>query len=499
MTDPSRQPEDRSHAARPPQLSETVTYRPPGESDTAGSTDADLRVSLKVTAGPQKGRVFSFVGHDTFLIGRSKWAHFRLSSADRYVSRIHFVVEVNPPLCRLMDMGSRNGTMVNGNKVQQADLQNGDKVRVGRTVLQVSFAPDAIARANRSPRQDPSSGVKPRAKPAGLPPLPRARSAGFAPGTCAACGIPMPARVPEGGTREGPSELPFCPACRTALRSRPQPIDGHVLIHELGHGAMGVVYLALCRRDSCLVALKTITTDADAPDVDARVARFLREAAILRQLEHPHVVRYHDLGEADGLPYLTMDYVLGKDAAQLLKEHGGPLPVPRAVGWACQVLEALEYTHARRFVHRDIKPSNVLVTTEGGREVVKLLDFGLARVYQATQLSGLTLTGEVGGTIGFLPPEQITNFRGALPATDQYAVGATLYYLLTNCYLFDFPAHPHERLLKILLDRPVPPAARRPDLPPGLCAVVERMLARELAERYPGVREARLALQPYLT
>ncbi len=293
--------------------------------------------------------------------------------------------------------------------------------------------------------------------------------------------------------------LPFCPACVPALRSQPQLIDGYLLIRELGHGAMGVVYLALCRRDNCRVALKTIATDLDAPNVNVKVARFLREAAILRQLDHPHVVRYHDLGEADGLPYLTMDYVLGKDAAQLLKEHGGPLPVPRAVGWVCQLLEALEYAHARRFVHRDIKPSNVLVTTEGGREVVKLLDFGLARVYQATQLSGLTLTGEVGGTIGFLPPEQITNFRGALPATDQYAAGATLYHLLTDRYLFDFPAHAHERILKILLDDPVPLAARRRDLPRGLCAVVERMIAREPAERFPGVREARMALQPYVT
>jgi serine/threonine-protein kinase len=90
-----------------------------------------MRITLRVTAGPHKGRAFSFVGHDTFLVGRSKRAHFQLPAKDKFFSRIHFLVEVNPPHCRVMDMGSRNGTYINGKKVSRSDLRDGDKIRAG--------------------------------------------------------------------------------------------------------------------------------------------------------------------------------------------------------------------------------------------------------------------------------------------------------------------------------------------------------------------------------
>src|SRR5438045_6617172 len=97
-----------------------------------------MRITLTVTAGPHQGRTFTFAGHDMFLVGRSRRAHFRLPAKDRYFSRVHFLVEVNPPQCRLMDMGSRNGTYVNGQRVQQAALHDGDQIRAGKTVLRVS-------------------------------------------------------------------------------------------------------------------------------------------------------------------------------------------------------------------------------------------------------------------------------------------------------------------------------------------------------------------------
>src|SRR5205807_2920005 len=98
-----------------------------------------MKITLRVIAGPHKGREFAFRGHDTFLVGRSERVHFRLASKDKYFSRIHFMVEVNPPHCRLMDMGSRNGTYVNDKKVSQADLKAGDRIRAGRTILVLSM------------------------------------------------------------------------------------------------------------------------------------------------------------------------------------------------------------------------------------------------------------------------------------------------------------------------------------------------------------------------
>src|SRR5262249_22179612 len=142
------------------------------------------------------------------------------------------------------------------------------------------------------------------------------------------------------------------------------------------------------------------------------VQRFLREAKILRELRHPHIVAFRDMGEVDGLLYIAMDLVTGTDAQGLLRREG-PLATSRAVRLVCQLLEALEYAHARGFVHRDIKPGNLLLMQENGREVVKLVDFGLARVYQESSMSGLTMTGDLGGTLAFMAPEQITSFRSA--------------------------------------------------------------------------------------
>src|SRR5215472_1626756 len=97
-----------------------------------------MRINLTVTSGPHTGKVFAFEEHDTFLVGRSKHAHFQLPAKDKYFSRIHFMMEVNPPQCRLIDMGSHNGTYVNGEKMLTADLKDGDQIRAGHTILRVA-------------------------------------------------------------------------------------------------------------------------------------------------------------------------------------------------------------------------------------------------------------------------------------------------------------------------------------------------------------------------
>jgi serine/threonine-protein kinase len=258
---------------------------------------------------------------------------------------------------------------------------------------------------------------------------------------------------------------------------------------------MGVVYLALRESDATPVALKTILP-ALVPSQQV-LDRFLREANILRQLDHPHIVACRDVGESQGRLYFAMEYVRGVDACRLLEDHGGPLPIGRAVALACQLLEALAYAHARRFVHRDIKPANLLVAREG-HELAKLADFGLARVYQASRLSGLTLDGDVGGTPAYMAPEQITHYREADPATDLYAAGAVLYNLLTDRPVYDFEGRFERMVLKILQDDPVPIRARRPDLPEGLAAVVHRALAREPRARFPDAGAMCRSLRPYL-
>jgi eukaryotic-like serine/threonine-protein kinase len=456
-----------------------------------------MRVLIAVIAGPHQGQVFTFTGHDTFLVGRSKRAHFRLPEKDEYFSRIHFLVEVNAPRCRLMDMKSTNGIYVNGKKVLTADLAHGDRIEAGQTVLQVSFADDEVKPVSEQPPADVSA-------PATVAYLPAQPLDGPAPPQ-AATTMPSLAGAPAIACRvcaavagrDLPAELPahpwlLCQSCQDQVRALPQSIPGYQLIRELGRGGMGIVYLAVRRTDGLVVALKTIQPAGDVSSQE--VQRFLREASILRELDHPGIVACRDLGAANGQLFFAMDFVRGADAGRLLKAQPGPWPIARAVYLACQVLATLEYAHSRGYVHRDIKPANLLVTPVEEGEEVKLVDFGLARLYQSSPLSGLTLEGQIGGTTPFMAPEQILNFRESKPPVDQYAAGATLYNLLTRHYVHDFPKSFQERMLKILQDDPVPIRRRRPEIPAPLADVIHRALARDEGERFASVAPFRKAL-----
>jgi serine/threonine-protein kinase len=127
---------------------------------------------------------------------------------------------------------------------------------------------------------------------------------------------------------------------------------------------------------------------------------------------------------------------------------------------------------------------------------VKLADFGLARVYRASQISGLTIVGDLGGTPAYMPPEQITNYREVMPAADQYSTAAMLYHMLTGKWVFDLPPMP-AGLLTILNNEPVPLTTRRPDLPIGLGEVIHKALAKKAQDRYADVVAFRMALVPF--
>lgn len=475
-----------------------VVRAPDGERAAVG------RITLTITEGPHAGERFTFAGHDTFLVGRGSQAHFRLSPQDKFFSRIHFMVEVNPPHCRLLDMGSRNGTYVNGARVEAPlDLHAGDCIKAGHTLLRVAIEastptppPRAVAApvaapvtvpaaASKAPllRDTSSSGARPRpAAPTLRPSAPLTALPGSANSACPGCAGPL-------ATAEA-----ICSACMKQSRRLAQPIDGYQIIRELGRGSMGVVSLAVDQADGRVVALKTITP-AMAGSA-SQVARFLREARILEQLDHPHIVAFRAMGESDGQLYFAMDFIHGTDAAKLLKAEG-PLKVGRAVRLICQTLEALAYAHGKGFVHRDIKPANVLVTDEPQGEVARLADFGLARVYQASQLSGLSMTGDVGGTVAFMAPEQITSYRESKPAVDLYASAAALYNLLTGKLVFDLPNNRQQRLLMILQEEPVPIRKRRAGLPVDLADIIHKALAKQPKDRFRNVQEFRKALVPF--
>jgi serine/threonine-protein kinase len=394
-----------------------------------------MPIRLTVVAGPHLGRSFDFDGHDMFLVGRSQKAHFQLADPDRKISRIHFMIEINPPSCWLYDMGSHNGTFVNGQRVHEARLNDGDEIRAGQTVMRLHVPAD----------QDTHQWTEP----------------------------------PPAVTVVGPAVV----------------VPGYRIVHELGRGGMGAVHLAVREADGAEVAVKTVLPAVrDNPKL---TQRFLRETEVMRQLAHPRIVRFLDAGEHAGTLFFVMEYVRGVDARRVLDERG-PLDVRTAVRIVCQVLEGLAYAHGLGFVHRDIKPANVLLADEpGGKRAAKLADFGLARAYQASRISGLTVQGEVGGTPVFMAPEQITHYRDVKPAADQYSTAAMLYNLLTGKHTHDFPPQPTGVFVHILLEEPVPLRDRRPDVPDGLAAIVHTALAKKPEERYADAEALRQALLPF--
>src|SRR5229473_3471587 len=183
----------------------------------------------------------------------------------------------------------------------------------------------------------------------------------------------------------------------------------------LGEGGMGEVYLAHDSRLDRRVAIKLLPAHL-AADTVAR-ERLRREAMAAAALDHPFICKVFEIGEDARTLFIAMEHVSGETLLERLRS--GRLPLAETLRIAGEIAEALEFAHARGFVHRDLKPANVLLTQQGGKEVAVLADFGLARVYQASKISGLTMEREVGGTVAFLAPEQITHFREVMPPTDQ--------------------------------------------------------------------------------
>jgi hypothetical protein len=251
---------------------------------------------------------------------------------------------------------------------------------------------------------------------------------------------------------------------------------GYEIVRILGRGGMGIVYLAREPRLDRLVALKVIRPDL-AHDPTFR-ARFRSESRTAAAIEHPHVVTVFGAGERNGLLYVAMRYVPGRDLGRIVAADG-PLSPATAAQVIGQVATGLDAVHAAGLVHRDVKPGNVIVgdQTDGGDPAAYLADFGLARAIAAG--SGLTATGELIGTLDFIAPEQIEG-RRVDARTDVYALGCVLFHAVTGRVPFAGP----ESSAKMWAHLNEPP----PDPDRGAAAlapVIRRAMAKDPAGRFP--------------
>jgi serine/threonine protein kinase len=270
---------------------------------------------------------------------------------------------------------------------------------------------------------------------------------------------------------------------------------GYDVLGPLGEGGMGQVFKARHRRLNRVVAVKVIRPEQLAnPNA---VRRFHREARAAGRLSHPHIVEIYDAKEAGGTFLLAMEYVDGKDLAELVQAHG-PLPVALACEYLRQACLGLQHAHERGLVHRDIKPANLLLNADG--RCLKILDMGLARLQQPDEkdpsLSELTHSGAVMGTPAYLAPEQARDSRRVDIRADIYSLGCTLYHLLTGQVPFRGVSLA-EVVLRHQLEEPVPIDQARPGVPPEVQAVVHKMLAKKPDERYQTPAEVAEALAPF--
>lgn len=428
-----------------------------------------MQVNLRVLAGPYKGRVFTFSQVDTFLIGRTNDSHLSLPD-DRFFSRHHCLLEINPPRCFLRDLGSTNGTFVNGKRVSEVSLNNGDQIQGGATVLLVEVVAET--------QWDSDTLDGQTTQPALITV------------ECLNCG-----RRDQAQASAPDEHMTFlCEDCRIELRHTPQPVPGYEMVRQLGRGGMGCVMLGRDQKTGRAVAIKTLLPEFAVSDKAMR--RFLREIDVAAALKHPNIVDFLDRGTRNGVVYLVTEFVEGADASKLAASKGGRLPYPQTISIISQALDALAYAHKQGYIHRDFKDQNILVNGEWPNLKAKLTDFGLAKSFTQSGMSGVTMAGEMAGTLAYMPPEQLRNFRDVRPQSDIYAVGMTAYSLLAGSLALELQGKSSVAdTIKAIFDQPATPLNQKaPGIPQQICEIVDRALAKDPAARWQSAQAMRTAL-----
>lgn len=439
------------------------------------------KVILRITKGPLSGEMLEFLEHDTLVVGRMNDCHICILD-DSYLSRHHFLLEVNPPDARIRDLGSLNGTYVNGRKIggrlknetpdegaqrnyPQVDLKDGDEIKTGDTSFHVTTIlekPAAqIIHCERCGR-DVTSEVDSR-------------------------------RVGNYLCRNCITELEADPiAILQALfnlipQSRSQiQIPEYELVKLLGRGGMGEVFQIKHKTSGNYAALKImiprVAVSAEARD------KFFREIQTSSTLIHPNIVEFISSGISGSIFYLIMEYCNRGNLLDLMNFFGRPLTEKETIPLMLQVLQGLAYAHLREIVHRDLKPQNILLTKENSSLSAKISDFGLSKNFTQAGFSGMTITGTYSGSYPFMPLEQVTNFKYVKPFSDIWSIAATFYYVLTGELPRDLK-NGQDPLEVILSGKIIPIRSRKKDISWKFAEIIERSLSNQPKDRYSDAGE----------
>jgi eukaryotic-like serine/threonine-protein kinase len=441
------------------------------------------QIILEIIDGSLKGQDII-----TILVGRNNDCYLKLPNDDITVSRYHCLLDINPlsspPQIQIRDYGSYTGTYVNDRSIGQRPtnqtptenttndypfhlLKTGDQIRLGKTKIRVSIEILSDADDHYDPAQ-----------------------------------------IIISSTSTTPEDFP-------------PKIPGYTITQKLGQGGFGIVYLAHYQNTQQPVALKVLRPHQQA-DANAR-KKFLREIEISRYFNHPHIVRVLDAGESEDLLFLALEFCPYGTVHNLLKKHGGRLPIDTALHIIHQTLDGLEYAHnlelqqelpdgttkqVKGIVHRDLKPSNILCLSEGDKPTIKVADFGLAKIFDLAGLSGYTPDNSnsekpsVGGTYAFMPRQQVLDFKYSKPEVDIWSAAACLYQMLTGRLPRNFASSQGSSsdLWKIILETPTQPIRQyNVQIPPKLAEVIDLALRDKSNLHFKTVAEFKQAIsQAYL-
>lgn len=397
------------------------------------------------------------------IIGRAADCTIKIDHKDKGISRHHCLVDINPPLLTVEDLGSSNGTLLNHHDISNKDepilLEGGDELQIGDSVLTVQV-----------------TGFTPDYRKSNIP----TKVDGF-----------RAKKLEDSSTKIVTGQI----------------ISGYKIIKPLGEGGAGTVFLAEQEDTGRQIALKTMLPEI-AIDVEHK-ARFIRETKSMQSLLHKNIVSILDAGYSQGVFYFTLEHCNGGSLEDIIKKNPEGIPASKAIGITKGILDGLDYLHnvtlddmqkadgttgsVTGLIHRDIKPENILIKKTDNSATVKIADFGLAKAFNLSGLRGLTRTGAVGGTLAFVCRQQIINYKYAKPEVDVWSSAAVLYYLLCG-----YPPRDLERvknpLCAVLESDPVPIKARNHKLSGPLVELIDSALDDKTELKFKTAKEFKEAL-----
>jgi eukaryotic-like serine/threonine-protein kinase len=443
------------------------------------------QVVLTITSGSLTGTQHIFNTPGVYPIGRESACHISFPDTEEYcnISRHHCdlqIMQLDPPILKIMDCNSTHGTFINGHKViTPTELLANQVLSIGNTSISVATGAVVVA-SKQTTLTLPSPGFRSGSKSDVLSKI-KVKL------------LEVLSRFLEIYPADIEEKILVVP-----VESEPAKIlqlPDYQRLALLGQGATSEVYLALHQESGKKVALKTLQPSI-AKQADA-VQKFIRETEYTKALDHPHIVKLLDFNYAPEALFYTTEYYDGGSLFGLMKQLGGKLPAVLAKSIILQILDGLDYIHqievpyiklagggfgkACGLVHRSLKPENILLTTHQGQIVAKISDFALAQALNLTNINTQTIPeGSFAGTPHYMPRAQAVNFHAAQPAVDIWAAAACLYEMLTGYTPRDFDTQGALDPVSVIMEKPAIPIGDRVSyLPTCLMKVIDRALYEE--------------------